>query len=176
MVLGDLGAFDDARVAFECSLTLARELDDPLRIGSALNNLGNLAVFDGGYDRADALFGEAVDLYRREARRIASLRDLLLESLAIAEDLGHRQGVACTIDFAAAHAAARGDAGQRRGCSARQRRSGHPPGARGRPTWRSWSRRPRGWRPVTTRRPRRNGPCRRRRRSRRPAWRLNNGR
>jgi hypothetical protein len=49
------------------------------------------------------------------ARALVSLgeldraRQLLLESLELAERIGHRQGVACAVDFAAAWAAATGD-------------------------------------------------------------------
>jgi tetratricopeptide (TPR) repeat protein len=119
---------------YEEALALYREKDDPHYVTAALENIGTVALLRGRLDVAIQSLDEAVRYSRslRETRSTASsgrwlaralvgardfdrARDLLEESLAFAEELGHRQGTAATLEFTAAYAAAAGaaDAGAR---------------------------------------------------------------
>ncbi len=79
MLVGEQGDFVSARRFFEQSLELARRLGDEARIGAALANLGNLALFQQDFGEARALYEEAAELWRRvgQTRRLAvSLENL----------------------------------------------------------------------------------------------------
>jgi predicted ATPase len=73
MLVGEQGDFESARRFFEQSLELARALGDEGRIGAALANLGNLALFRQDFVEARALYEEAAELWRRvgHTRRLA---------------------------------------------------------------------------------------------------------
>ena len=64
IMLAELGEFDDAQNAFTRALELARELGDPVRSGTTLSNLGNLAQFRGDLPEARRLITAAIDSYR----------------------------------------------------------------------------------------------------------------
>jgi predicted ATPase/DNA-binding SARP family transcriptional activator len=61
IMLAELGEFEEAEDAFAKALALARELGDPVRIGTALSNLGNLAQFRGDIPDARRLITAAID-------------------------------------------------------------------------------------------------------------------
>ena len=63
IMLAELGEFAAAEDAFTRALELARELDDPVRVGAALSNLGNLAQFRGDIAEARRLITAAIDSY-----------------------------------------------------------------------------------------------------------------
>ena len=63
IMLAELGEFEAAEDAFAKALELARELGDPVRVGTTLSNLGNLAQFRGDFPEARRLITAAVDSY-----------------------------------------------------------------------------------------------------------------
>ena len=63
IMLAELGEFDAAQDAFTRALELARELDDPVRVGTTLSNLCNLAQFRGDIAEARRLITAAIDSY-----------------------------------------------------------------------------------------------------------------
>ena len=63
IMLAELGEFEAAENAFAKALELARELGDPVRVGTALSNLGNLAQFRGDIPEARRLITAAIDSY-----------------------------------------------------------------------------------------------------------------
>lgn len=65
ILAGEQGDFGGARTYFEASLQLARELEDPERIGAALSNVGNLALYEGDYERANSAYTESLELQRQ---------------------------------------------------------------------------------------------------------------
>jgi predicted ATPase/DNA-binding SARP family transcriptional activator len=66
ILLGEQGAFDEARGAFEHALALARAYGDPLRISSALNNLGSVALYQGDFGQAEERYAQALALAQGE--------------------------------------------------------------------------------------------------------------
>jgi len=63
IMLAEQGEFEAAEDAFAKALELARELGDPVRVGTALSNLGNLAQFRGDIPEARRLITAAIDSY-----------------------------------------------------------------------------------------------------------------
>jgi tetratricopeptide (TPR) repeat protein len=83
------GEIETARVHFEQSLALYRELGDGQRTADLLNNLGNLALDEGDEEEASALLEEALASYRSANDQpgiSAALGNLALIALR-AEDL-----------------------------------------------------------------------------------------
>jgi predicted ATPase/DNA-binding CsgD family transcriptional regulator len=58
------GAFDRAVARVEASLAMAHELGDTHQIADALFSLGQVAVSQGDYDRAAAVYAESLERYR----------------------------------------------------------------------------------------------------------------
>jgi predicted ATPase len=58
---GDLA---EARRYFEQAERLSRRVDDRFRLGAAIGNLGNVAMYEADYERARELFRESVELSR----------------------------------------------------------------------------------------------------------------
>ncbi|MGZ4354133.1 MAG: BTAD domain-containing putative transcriptional regulator, partial [Gaiellaceae bacterium] len=63
IMLAELGEFDAAQDAFARALELARELGDPVRVGTTLSNLCNLAQFRGDIPEARRLITAAIDSF-----------------------------------------------------------------------------------------------------------------
>ena len=82
MLASERGEYAAAARFLEDSLELARELDDPHRMGVALSNLGNLALYERRWDDARRLYEESLPLHRRAG----AARDeaIALENLGLA--------------------------------------------------------------------------------------------
>jgi predicted ATPase/DNA-binding SARP family transcriptional activator len=83
MLASDRGDYAAARRFLEDSLALAEELGDPHRIGVALSNLGNIALYEERWDDACKLYEESIPLHRSAG----AIRDVAisLENLGIAK-------------------------------------------------------------------------------------------
>ena len=114
-----------ARVLYEESLAIRRQLGDRWGMASSLNNLGNVAHDQGGYRAARALYEQSLAIARElgDRWRIArSLSDLGIvahdqgdyrvagalhqEGLVIRRELGDLLGIAISLEGLAAVAAA----------------------------------------------------------------------
>jgi predicted ATPase len=123
------GRYEDAQRLYEQVLAVHRRRGSAHGLAGVLENLGSVALVRGDAAAAAAALDEARTHARRldEARAASSAarwlaralvrlgeldraRELLLESLELAQQIGHRQGLACAVDFTAAWAAATGDA------------------------------------------------------------------
>jgi tetratricopeptide (TPR) repeat protein len=112
-----LGDADRAEQLYLESLSIARSLDDPIGIASAINNLGVLALDRGESEKAQERYDEALAIFRsiKDDRRIAAallnygqvarrLGDATLatsryeEALSIYRRLGDRQRAAVVIN------------------------------------------------------------------------------
>ena len=110
------GDYSSARVLFEESLSLCRELGDKPGIASTLGNLGIVASDQGDYRSARVLFEESLSLCRElgdkpgtarslnnvgivafEQGDYRSARVLFEESLLIKRELGNKRGIASTL-------------------------------------------------------------------------------
>src|SRR2546423_9327953 len=110
------GDYASARLSYEQSLTIGKELGDKKIIGDALNGLGHVALNQSDYASARSLYSASIKAYREsgnEARVLGSLnnlgevarcqrdyqlaRSLYEESLAIARGLGNRRGIAIVL-------------------------------------------------------------------------------
>jgi tetratricopeptide (TPR) repeat protein len=128
MLRGEQGDYAGARVAFERSLTLARELDDPRRLVSALNNLGNVAFFLGETEAAEELYGQSLEQSRAlgsdhttaiSLENLGCVRlvqgdvddavDLLREAVELTRRLGELRAVASTEAWLGRALVLRGD-------------------------------------------------------------------
>jgi tetratricopeptide (TPR) repeat protein len=117
-----------ARVLYEESLAISRELGDRMGIGSELRNLGSVAMAQGDIASARALFEESLAISRELGNRVGishslaylgsvaikkgdypDARALLEESLAISRELGNRLGIAHALHNLGEVAFERGD-------------------------------------------------------------------
>jgi predicted ATPase/DNA-binding SARP family transcriptional activator/uncharacterized protein HemY len=108
--------YDQARLYYEESLAIWRELNDAHRIADGLTNLGNIANEQGDYAAAHRLYEESLTFYQQGGNRhgrayalsnlgamacsqgeYALARSLLEESLAIMQELGDKQGIAIAL-------------------------------------------------------------------------------
>ena len=131
--LGALALFREdheaAQRAYEEALAVYRGNEYSPNLLALLENIGVVALVRGdaaasvaALEEARALAAEHGELRATsstarwlaraliEQRDLDRSRELLAESLALAEQIGHRQGVACALDFQAAWAQAAGDA------------------------------------------------------------------
>ncbi len=111
------GDYPTARLRFEESLAISRELADQRGVASSLTGLGLVAYAQGDYPAADALHEESLEIGRKlgDPRGIAkALRDLgsvaikqgnypaararLEESLGLLRELGDRWGIAASLN------------------------------------------------------------------------------
>ena len=111
LMLGGTGALQRGIEALREQVVIRRRLGDPIRLGAALNNLGNLLDDVGEHDAAESALREAVDAHRN-GRESASLMlsslafgrldagdtgdaaDLFREALAEAKGYDHLYGIA----------------------------------------------------------------------------------
>ena len=99
MLASDLGDYAAVRRHLLQSLELARELGDPLRVGIAQMNLGNVELFEQNWDEAERLYREALRIYRD----VNDLREqaIVLEDLAlVALARGDEEGAIATLEEA----------------------------------------------------------------------------
>jgi predicted ATPase/DNA-binding SARP family transcriptional activator len=75
------GDYAAAQRFLEESLAVAEELGDPIRMGVAASNLGNLALYDERWDDARARYEWALELYRDTSPRDVAIT---LENLGLA--------------------------------------------------------------------------------------------
>ena len=120
IMLAELGEFEAAADAFAKALELARELGDPVRIGTTLSNLGNLAQFRGDLVEARRLITAAVDSYAgagQERNRVIATSNLgiveyrdgnlveadrvLRDTLALAREIDERREEAAALRWLA---------------------------------------------------------------------------
>jgi predicted ATPase/predicted negative regulator of RcsB-dependent stress response len=111
-----MGHFDSAQVYYERHLALSRELDDLMGVGSALMNLGLVAMHRGEYPLARSRMEESITLIRKYGDRnilatpLSNLaivaKDmgeldyafrLLEESYGLNKELNNRRGMAATL-------------------------------------------------------------------------------
>jgi non-specific serine/threonine protein kinase len=123
-----LGDYATARSLCEQALAVARTIDDPVRIGSALIGLGSIAMTKGDLVQARLLAEDSLVEYRKAGDRerarwsleaiallalaegdLAQAAKLLEQSLNEARDLGNEAGVAQASVYLARVAHARGD-------------------------------------------------------------------
>ena len=134
-ILNNLGAlalfgedYESAQQSYEQALAILRRNESSPNLLAVLENIGVTGLMRGDTAAAIAALeeGQALALARGEHRATSSTarwlaralieqgelersRALLAESLALAEQIGHRQGVACALDFQASWAHAAGD-------------------------------------------------------------------
>ena len=105
MLASDLGDYAAVRRHLLRSLELAEELGDPLRVGIAQMNLGNVALYEQNWDEAERLYQEALRIYRE----VGDLREqaIVLEDLGlVALGRGDVEGAIATLEEAIEHARA----------------------------------------------------------------------
>jgi predicted ATPase/DNA-binding SARP family transcriptional activator len=108
MLAGEQGDYERSRVAFEECLALARETGARTREGSALSNLGNLALFRRDLDEAERLHRAANEIWIEEGteHQIA----ITTENLGVGRMLrGDLEGSRELLEQAVAMSRARGD-------------------------------------------------------------------
>jgi predicted ATPase/DNA-binding SARP family transcriptional activator len=130
------GDTQSARVLFEESETICRQLDDQHGIAQSLNNLGVVAGHQGEFEAARGLYEESLAIQRQLGDQhgiAASLHNLGMialdqgeyeaaralheESLAIQRELGNQQGIAASLSSLGNVARLRGEYEAARGFS-----------------------------------------------------------
>jgi predicted ATPase/class 3 adenylate cyclase len=123
------GEYAEARRYLERAERLSREIDDRFRLGAAIGNLGNVAMYERDYERARALARDSVQLAREIGLDEFVANSLLNEALAafhlaeydeaeklLRECFEHADAAsspattACALEALGAVASARGDA------------------------------------------------------------------
>ena len=125
-----LGDFESARSLLEESIALRRELGDEAAAAGALSNLGVIAFEQGDLDEAEAHFEETIALDRAHGNEWGSgvaadnlaavalergdrrARELIRDTLAVAERVGDQELLAFGLEKAAVLAALDGDSGR----------------------------------------------------------------
>jgi predicted ATPase/class 3 adenylate cyclase len=125
-----LGDFESARSLLEESIALRRELGDEAGAAGALSNLGVIAFEQGDLDEAEARFEETIALDRAHGNEWGSgvaadnlaavalergdhrARELIRDTLAVAERVGDQELLAFGLEKAAVLAALDGDSGR----------------------------------------------------------------
>ena len=81
------GDRDQARDAFQKSLSIARELEDPLRINAMLGSLGSLAHRDGDVLSACKLYKESIQIWLEIGLEFSYSADVLIDIASTELDL-----------------------------------------------------------------------------------------
>ncbi|MBI3660514.1 tetratricopeptide repeat protein, partial [Candidatus Acetothermia bacterium] len=124
----DQGDYIAARLLYQESLAIQRELENKGGIAASLHNLGNVAYMQGNFTEARSLYEESLAIKRElgDQRGIAysfgnlggvahdqgdyiAARSFHLESLAIKRNLGDKRGIAASINNLGEVARAQGD-------------------------------------------------------------------
>jgi non-specific serine/threonine protein kinase len=95
VLLGERGAYPEARARFEEALAVARRIPDPHRTAVALSNLGNISLYEGDLEAARRLYSEALEL--NEQRGDSADVAVLLENLGLVELAGGERGRAIEL-------------------------------------------------------------------------------
>lgn len=94
--------YDEARLYFQRSLTIYRQLGDPWTIGATLSNLGQTALLQGRLDDAQAHFHEGLQVAMRGNNTQVAL-DVLMGVAHVAAEKGEAARAVRLLDFILAH-------------------------------------------------------------------------